>query len=179
MRIRSILPSTLAALMIFSAASAQAQQASSLDLTPNPEIERLAKAVQEGEPLVPMKGFIGAASPNDVRLYTSMSLSTWVDLPKSAVVSVTRAGEGTSGPSTLFVRPNATASFGHRDTAATFSSSLSGGALQRALSTTPGGGAVATRAFCTKTFLLPCLLSPALCASYAGCLIAQDISTDS
>jgi hypothetical protein len=74
------------------------------ELQPNPKVEELLRKSPEGEQIVELKGYVGPSAPDTVRLYQSLSLSHYYEIPRSAIVSATREGDPTTGPVKLYIR---------------------------------------------------------------------------
>jgi hypothetical protein len=67
----------------------------------NPIVEKL---LSQGEgPLVALKGYVGPSTGSTVRLYDSITLGSYTDVPKNAVITTT-PGSSDADPTTLYIR---------------------------------------------------------------------------
>jgi hypothetical protein len=96
--------SFLAASIAFSLAvvPTSAQTFDPATVAPNPMVEGLARSATEGGGLVELQGFVGPSTPETVRLYTDMTFSRYLEIPRQ---SVTRIPAGDYGDQARLV-PN-------------------------------------------------------------------------
>jgi len=97
-------------------------------LTSNSLIEQLQKATPDGERLIELRGYVGPSTPETVKLYRSLSLANYYEIPRNAIVNVVQEGDPKTGPVKLFVRGSATIVHATRLSAGMFSSSRQAGA---------------------------------------------------
>ena len=76
-------------------------------LRTHPAVERLLKNSKDGEPTVPLKGYVNQSSPETVRLYWDLTLSRYFEIPLSAVVDQVQGADPEKDPVTLYVRASA------------------------------------------------------------------------
>src|SRR5262245_59177677 len=82
------------------------QQQTAPTIEPNPLVEQMLRSAPEG--IVELKGYVGPSTPEMVRLYMSLTLSSYVEIPRSAIVNVLQEGDPKIGPVKLYVRSSAT-----------------------------------------------------------------------
>lgn len=102
---------TATALFVLAAAGdlrTLAQPSGPPELQPNPAIEELLRKSPEGEKLVELKGYVGPSTAETLRLYPSLDLSRYLEIPRSAIVSSAREGDSATGTVKLHVRGSAT-----------------------------------------------------------------------
>jgi hypothetical protein len=58
----------------------------------------------KGEPTIEFRGFLGTADEETLRLYSDLSMSSYVDIPKGGVVYVEQDPSGETGKLRAFVR---------------------------------------------------------------------------
>jgi hypothetical protein len=80
-------------------------------LAPNRVVEELLRA-SPNELTIELSGYVGPSDPGTVRLYKDLSLSSYFDIPKDAIVS--QEGDSKTGPVKLHVRNSATIVLGGR-----------------------------------------------------------------
>ncbi|HVF78079.1 MAG TPA: hypothetical protein VNA28_07260 [Solirubrobacteraceae bacterium] len=73
-------------------------------ITPNPLIERMARATPDGEDIVELRGYVGSSGPGTVRLYETLSMSRYFEIPRAAVVGSAYEGDPVTGRAKLYVR---------------------------------------------------------------------------
>jgi hypothetical protein len=80
--------SFLAASIAFSLAvvPTSAQTFDPATVAPNPMVEGLARSATEGGGLVELQGFVGPSTPETVRLYTDMTFSRYLEIPRQSIV---------------------------------------------------------------------------------------------
>jgi hypothetical protein len=76
----------------------------SSELSVHPTIAALEKA---GEPTVVIRGFLGASTDAGVRVYESLDLESYIDVPKSAIVHAEKDEVGERGAVRIHVRATA------------------------------------------------------------------------
>jgi len=77
--------------------------------TPEPSavVQQLLRETAAGE-TVELSGYVGPSAPDVVRLYGSLALGDYVEVPRAALVSVLDDAGPKDGPVRLLVRANAT-----------------------------------------------------------------------
>jgi hypothetical protein len=95
--------SFLAASIAFSLAvvPTSAQTFDPATVAPNPMVEGLARSATEGGGLVELQGFVGPSTPETVRLYTDMTFSRYLEIPRQSIVQQV-AGATDTQPVTLY-----------------------------------------------------------------------------
>lgn len=83
-------------------------------LVPNQIVKQQLRATPNGEPAVELSGYIGYATPESVRLYKDLSLSSYFDVPRGDILHSSQEGDPTTSPVTLYVRSSATIVLGSR-----------------------------------------------------------------
>jgi hypothetical protein len=88
---------------------------------PNKIVEQLLRATPSGEPTVELSGYIGYATPESVRLYKDLSLSSYFEIPRADILYSSQEGDPKTSPVRVFVRSSATILLGTRLKASTAS----------------------------------------------------------
>lgn len=84
-----------------------AQQAAP-GISTSPLVEQLLRAAPDGEQLVELSGYVGLSTPEMVRLYRNLSLSSYLEIPRTAIVHSVQEGDPKRGQTRLYVRGSAT-----------------------------------------------------------------------
>jgi hypothetical protein len=89
-------------------------------LAPNPLITELLRAAPDGEEIVRFSGYVGPSTPETVRLYENLSLSRYLEIPRSAILH-SEEGDSKTSPVKIFVRSSAIITSVNRSTASSLS----------------------------------------------------------
>ena len=116
-----------------------------------------------------LKGYVGPSTPETVRLYMNLSLSSYVEIPRNAVVNILQEGDSKTGPVKLYVRNSATIVTAVRHSASTISSSRRAGMFAGARRP---GGRIAIPA-CQELCILCALGHELDCAACITCGILE------
>jgi hypothetical protein len=73
-------------------------------LEPSPLVEQLIRAAPEGDQIVELSGYVGPSESDKVRLYSSLSLLSYVEVSRSEILHVQRREADAIGPVKLYVR---------------------------------------------------------------------------
>jgi hypothetical protein len=130
-------------------------------VAPNPVVEQMLRATPDGEPLVELRGYVGPSTPETVRLYVSLSLSQYLEIPRSAIVYLLPEGDPKTGPVKLYVRGTATVVSANRLIASSAASSQQAIALPGARPRDLGE---------CYTAVVECGWVPLACLAAANCL---------
>ena len=76
-------------------------------ISPNPLIEQMLRASPDGDQIVELRGYVGPSTPDTVRVYKSLTLSHYFEIPRSAIVHSSQEGDANTGPVKLYVRGSA------------------------------------------------------------------------
>lgn len=149
---------------LFCLATLSIAQAQSPSLEPNPIITGVTQGGKTPTSLSEIKGYIGVSeSAATVRVYRDLSLTTFYDIPRAAVVHSSQKPGDLSAEVTVLVPGDTIITFGATGAAKTLTSLLAGNAGGRPIG--------AARGFCLEQCLL-CGLLPLHCAPCLACEIA-------
>jgi len=95
-------------------ASASAQPPNSPPIAPNKLVEALERVGPGTDGIVEIKGYVASSSGETVRVYTDLSLTTFIDIPKEAILHSIQDGDPAATPLRLFVRGSSTLVMGTR-----------------------------------------------------------------
>lgn len=79
------------------------------EIAPNQLVEQMLRNAQNGDgSIVEFRGYVGPSTPETVKLYRTLSLSSYFEIPRSAIVNAVQEGDPKTGPVKLYVRGSAT-----------------------------------------------------------------------
>jgi hypothetical protein len=79
------------------------------EIAPNQLVEQMLRSAQNGDgSIVEFRGYVGPSTPETVKLYPNLSLSSYLEIPRSAIVNAVQEGDPKTGPVKLYVRGSAT-----------------------------------------------------------------------
>jgi hypothetical protein len=129
-------------------------------VVPNPVVEQMIRAVPDGESIAELKGYVGPSTAETVRLYDSLSLKRYIEIPRSAIVNMAQEGDSKTGPVKLYVRGTAIVVSASRLTASASASSHQAMALP--------GARPRDVSLCYQ-YSIECAWSPAACLAAILC----------
>jgi hypothetical protein len=138
-------------------------------LAPSPIITEMLRAAPEGEGLVSFSGYVGPSTPDTVRLYENLSLSRYLEIPRSAIVHALQEGDSKTSPVKLYVRSSAMIASVNRGTASSLSLRGKMSAVSRFKLGVERGLPDACRDTC-----LSCLLLAAGCIACDICILTHE-----
>jgi hypothetical protein len=104
-----VVGSICAILMLWAAGCAGALAQTPPELQPSPIIEDMLRKSPEGGQIVEFRGYIGPSStPDVVRLYQSLGLARYYEIPRSAIINAIRDEDPKTGAVKVYVRGSAT-----------------------------------------------------------------------
>jgi hypothetical protein len=98
----------LASVALFLVTTPSFAQQNVPEIATNQLVEQMLRSPQNDGGIVEIRGYVGLSTPETVRLYSNLSLSSYSDIPRSAVVNTVPEGDPKLGPVKLFVRGSAT-----------------------------------------------------------------------